>query len=508
MTSVALAIFLIAIALALFMGFSLTTYSVYLVYVRWKYRHLPGPKRDSFFSGNLPLIIRNGEKGKIFHQMMLEFHRTYGPIVLMWVYHQPIVFVAGPELTKKCLVTLNLRKSPKDYSILSYPFGQRLGGNGLVTVLDHDLWKKHRSLINPAFHRRYLMNLMSAFNSSCDLFLNKINGIADGKTVVNMAEEFARVTMDVIGKVAFNVDVDAIRDADSLFPSAISNVLEGIQVSFRSPFWRVDFTQFPFQRRVTQAAKYLRNYATKVIKERQKAMSNGDDFPSDILAHILSVAEAEPTLTLENLVDEFLTFFIAGQETTSNQLSFTLYEILKHPHIEDRIVQEICSVLGCRPFVEYKDLGNLQYLGQTLKEGLRLHPTATATSRITTRDENLGENFIPVGTTLTFSWYILHRLPELWPEPEKFDPDRFSSDAKNSSSGLGSAYFPFSMGPRSCIGQTFAQFEARVLMARLLQEFKLTLLPGQKEIQHEERLTMRPKGGVLCVINRRCEKQL
>ena len=201
MTSVALAIFLIAIALALFMGFSLTTYSVYLVYVRWKYRHLPGPKRDSFFSGNLPLIIRNGEKGKIFHQMMLEFHRTYGPVVLMWVYHQPIVFVAGPELTKKCLVTLNLRKSPKDYSILSYPFGQRLGGNGLVTVLDHDLWKKHRSLINPAFHRRYLMNLMSAFNSSCDLFLNKINGIADGKTVVNMAEEFARVTMDVIGKV-------------------------------------------------------------------------------------------------------------------------------------------------------------------------------------------------------------------------------------------------------------------------------------------------------------------
>ena len=113
--------------------------------------------------------------------------------------------------------------------------------------------------------------------------------------------------------MAFNVDVDAIRDADSLFPSAISNVLEGIQVSFRSPFWRVDFTQFPFQRRVTQAAKYLRDYATKVIKERQKAMSNGDNFPSDILTHILSVAEAEPTLTLEHLVDEFLTFFIAGQ---------------------------------------------------------------------------------------------------------------------------------------------------------------------------------------------------
>ena len=165
-------------------------------------------------------------------------------------------------------------------------------------------------------------------------------------------------------------------------------------------------------------------------------------------------------------------------------------------------------MLGCRQFVEYEDLGNLQYLGQTLKEGLRLHPPITGTARITTKEENLGEHFIPAGTTLNFSWYVLHRLPELWHEPETFDPDRFSPDTKNSSNGLGSAYFPFSMGPRTCIGQTFAQFEARVLMARLLQEFKLTLLPGQNEIQHEERLTMRPKGGVLCVINRRREKQM
>ena len=173
-----------------------------------------------------------------------------------------------------------------------------------------------------------------------------------------------------------------------------------------------------------------------------------------------------------------------------------------------RIVQEINCVLGCRQFVEYKDLGNLQYLGQSLKEGLRLHPTVNGTSRIATKDEMLGEHFIPAGSSVTLSWYVLHRLPELWPKPEKFDPDRFSPDAKNSGNSLGSAYFPFSMGPRTCIGQTFAQFEARVLMARLLQEFKLTLLPGQNEIQHEERLTMRPKGGVLCVINRRREKQM
>ena len=195
------AIFLIVIVLAFLVGFSFTAISIYLVYLHWKYRHLPGPKRDSFFSGNLALVIRNQERGKIFHQLMQEFHITYGPVVVMWIYHLPFIFVTDPELTKQCLVTLNLPKSPRLYTKMAYTFGQRFSGNGLVTVLDHDLWKRHRSLINPAFHRRYLMNLMSAFNSSCNLFLNHLNEMADGKTVVDMAEEFARVTLDVIGKV-------------------------------------------------------------------------------------------------------------------------------------------------------------------------------------------------------------------------------------------------------------------------------------------------------------------
>ena len=170
-----------------------------------------------------------------------------------------------------------------------------------------------------------------------------------------------------------------------------------------------------------------------------------------------------------------------------------------------RIVQEIEAVLGSRQFVEQKDFGNLQFLGQTLKEGLRLHPPITGTTRITTKEENFGGHIIPVGTSVNISWFIIHRLAEVWPEPEKFDPDRFSPEVKSQIPP--SVFCPFSLGPRTCIGQTFAQFEARVLMARLLQEFELTLLPGQSEIKHEEKLTLRPKGGVLCTIKRRGEHQ-
>ena len=170
-----------------------------------------------------------------------------------------------------------------------------------------------------------------------------------------------------------------------------------------------------------------------------------------------------------------------------------------------RIVQEIEAVLGSRQFVEYKDLGNFQFLGQSLKEGLRLHPPVSSICRITTKGENIGGYFTPSGTSVTINSFIFHRLSQAWQEPEKFNPERFSPEVKSPIQQ--SVFFPFSFGPRNCIGQTFAQFEARVIMARLMQEFELTLLPGQNKLTYEERLTLRPKGGVLCSIKRRGENQ-
>ncbi|XP_078350240.1 cholesterol 24-hydroxylase-like [Oculina patagonica] len=489
------------IAFASLLGVTFTAFSLYLAYIHWKYRHLPGPKRDSFFLGNIPYILRERARGKIVHEMVEEQHRIHGPVVVMWAYHNPFTFVSDPELVRKCMITLNLPKNHHVYRHLGYPFGKRMVGRGVLNEVDHAVWQKRRALLNPAFHRRYLMNLMPAFNNSCDLFLAKLNEMADGKTTVDMAQEFARVTLHAIGKVAFNVDVDTIRDANSPFPTAVSTCLKGIQQSIRSPFWRISVSTFPFQRSVHEASQFIRNFGRKLILERQEAVLRGEDTPPDILAHILSVAEKEPSITVEDLVDDFATFFVAGQETTSNQLSFTLYEILRHPDVENRIIQEVETVLGSRQFVEYKDIGNLQFLGQTLKEGLRLHPPVTGTSRVTTKEENIGGYIFPQGTSVNISSFIMHRFSEAWKEPTLFDPDRFSPEAKGEIPH--SVFFPFSVGPRTCIGKTFAQIEARVFMARLLQEFELSLCPGQDEIMHEESLTLRPKGGVLCTLKRR-----
>lgn len=192
---------LFVIAVVSLLGLIFVAISLYLAYVHWKYSHLPGPKRESFFFGNIPHILRERERGKIIHEIVDDLHRIYGPVVLMWGYHRPFTFVSDPELVRKCLITLNLPKNLAVYDHLGYPFGQRMAGRGVLTEADHEVWQRRRALLNPAFHRRFLMNLMPAFNESCDLFLAKLDKMADGKTVVDMAQEFARVTLDVIGKV-------------------------------------------------------------------------------------------------------------------------------------------------------------------------------------------------------------------------------------------------------------------------------------------------------------------
>jgi cholesterol 24(S)-hydroxylase len=165
-----------------------------------------------------------------------------------------------------------------------------------------------------------------------------------------------------------------------------------------------------------------------------------------------------------------------------------------------RIVQEVHQVLEGRQFVDYEDLGKLQYLGQALKESLRLHPPIPGFTRFTHKDIELGGYHIPAGTGIVLSEYVTQRSEDVWFNPDLFNPDRFSPSQPTIS---GDTYFPFSIGPRTCIGKTLAQFESKVIMARLYQEFELILSSPELPMEYEETLTSRPKNGVWCKVKRR-----
>ena len=194
------ALFLI---LLLFLGF--LSFVLHVHHQHLRYAHIPGPPRDSFFTGNIPSIRREKKRAqdKGMTIIWMNWYRKYGSVYVTWIFFIPVVILSDPDMAKKALITLNLPKAERVYSKLSNVFGHRASGQGILTEVDHEVWRRKRAMLNPAFHRRYLMNLMDAFNSICDDFLENLRKYADGKTPVRMVNEFARVTLDIIGKVLY-----------------------------------------------------------------------------------------------------------------------------------------------------------------------------------------------------------------------------------------------------------------------------------------------------------------
>lgn len=238
---------------------------------------------------------------------------------------------------------------------------------------------------------------------------------------------------------------------------------------------------------------------------RKEAIENCQAQPNDLMGMILQASQFDHDVNMEDLVDEFCAFFIAGKDTTANQVSFALLEILLNERIENRICQEVDIVLGNKDTVEYDDISKLQFVRQTLKESLRKHPPASGTLRRTTKPQNFGSFLIPKGANINFPIYVAHHLPENWCNPECFIPDRFS-DKNNSENKLSNfEYFRFSCGQRICMGKDFSNINASIVMAQLFRKFKFELVAGQT-LQCEEKMTMRPKDRVLCTIKKRATR--
>ena len=180
---------------------------------------------------------------------------------------------------------------------------------------------------------------------------------------------------------------------------------------------------------------------------------------------------------------------------------FVLNSVLKFPAIFLKHAHAQTFFRGVeRGNIEFEDLAKLKYLGQVLEEGLRRHPVIVAPSRFLSKDITVGGYDIPQGTGCNSFMHLFSMNPEIWKDPEVFDPERFSSvgNIKNFST----TYFPFSVGPRNCLGQTFAKLETKVILAKLLRRFQFSLVPGQTS-RMEERLTMSPRDGVICEVTRR-----
>uniref|UniRef100_A0A8C7LXY8 Cholesterol 24-hydroxylase n=1 Tax=Oncorhynchus mykiss TaxID=8022 RepID=A0A8C7LXY8_ONCMY len=462
-------------------------FCLYIKYIHLKYDHIPGPPRDSFIFGHLPTIQREMSNDRVVHDKFLEWAETYGPVYRINGLHAVMLCVTCPDTTKsKYSVVLLLH---------------RFFGNGLVTAQNHDEWYKQRRIMDPAFSSLYLRGQMGAFNERAEKLMDKLADMADTNTAANMQHMFNCVTLDVITKVAFGVELDLLKESDSPFPNAIEMCLKGMVHYVRDFTFQLYPKNKKFINEVKKSCQLLRSTGRQWINERKMAVQNGEDVPKDILTQILKTAGKEENIANDDeelMLDNFVTFFIAGQETTANQLAFAVMELGRLPEILTKVRQEVDDVLGMKQEINFDDLGKMTYLSQVLKETLRLYPTAPGTSRFIPNDIVINGIPIPAGVTCVFNSYICGRLDKFFEDPLKFDPERFHPDAAKPYY----CYYPFALGPRSCLGQSFAQMEAKVVMAKLLQRFDFSLLPGQS-FDILDTGSLRPKSGVVCNIRHR-----
>jgi cytochrome P450 len=248
----------------------------------------------------------------------------------------------------------------------------------------------------------------------------------------------------------------------------------------------------PPRRRFERARARLDAVIYRIVEERRREGRDRGDLLSTLL-HAVDEEGDRTGMTDEQLRDELMTIFLAGHETTANALAWTWYLLSQHPDVEARLHGELEEVLkGRAPTAE--DFPRLRYAEMVVAESMRLYPPAWAVGRLALEDHEAGGYLIPRGSLVLVSQYVMHRDPRFWPEPERFDPGRFTPEARSARPQF--SYFPFGGGPRRCVGEGFAWMEAVLILATLARRWRLRLAPGA-DVRTEPRITLRPgKGGM------------
>ncbi len=247
----------------------------------------------------------------------------------------------------------------------------------------------------------------------------------------------------------------------------------------------------PANRRFDKALQTIDEVVHRIIRERRRSGQEGGD---DLLSMLMEARDEETgeTMSDRQIRDEVTTIYLAGHETTAVTLAWAWYLLSKSPDVARQVREEVSLVLGDRtPGIE--DLPNLTYTRMVLDETLRLYPAAWMISRTAVEEDEIGGYRIPAGHTLFLSPYFTHRRTDLWPNPEGFDPERFAPENGNGRPRF--AYYPFGGGPRLCIGNNFALMEATLIVAMVMQRYRLDLMPGQTVKAHPKG-TLRPRPGV------------
>ncbi len=391
-----------------------------------------------------------------------------------------VVVVSTPDLVHEVLVA----QADSFEKGTTFRFLRPIVGNGLLTS-EGTFHRRQRKLMAPALsHKR-----IAGYADTMAVYAERAQSAWMDGTQIDVSAEMMRLTLDIVSKTLLDTDVG---EAAAEVGSAVSLLVRSVNARMSTP---ISFLLGSASRNpeVRAAIATLDGIILPIIRERRKSKADTGDLLSMLLA-----AQEEGTgegMSDAQVRDEVMTIFLAGHETTANALSWALYLLARHPDLYQRLKAEAAAVLDGRTPTA-SDVPRLAFALQVFKEALRLYPPAYLTSRLAIRDVEIGGHRIKAGTDVIANICTMQRRPEYFPEPDRFDPDRFS--AANEKAIPRGAYVPFGAGARICIGNNFAMMEGQLILATLAQRVDLSLANGANggEIAPEPLVTLRPLGGV------------
>jgi cytochrome P450 len=355
-------------------------------------------------------------------------------------------------------------------------------GQGLFTN-EGDSWKRQRKLAQPAFHTRRIANYADVM---VDYAQQAMAPWHDGERI-NLEHEMSSLTMRIISKTMFDSDLTG---DDAHIEQAVKTVLGTVDKRLNRLLPYPEWLPSRSNREFKQAIREMDSIILGFIEQRRHSKEDRGDLLSMLMA-----AQDEETgsgMTDKQLRDESVTVFGAGHETTSAALTWTFYLLSQHPEVEQKLQDELDTVLGGR-MPTFTDLPNLPYTEMVLKESMRLYPPAWTTTREVVKDTTLGGLPLKKGQILLVNIYGIHHDERFFEDPWAFNPERFSPENEKRIHKY--AYLPFGAGPRVCIGNAFAMMEGRLILATIGQRLELDL-PVEQQVEPMRMFTLRPKFGM------------
>ena len=412
-----------------------------------------------------------------------------GQAVELQLALQRALFPTTPGIIKHVMQdnARNYRKS--DYVALLKP----MLGDGIF-LAEGEAWLMQRRTAAKGFQGFEYPRLVAGMNAAAEEMVRRWDDSASRNEPVDLAEEMMRVTLDIIMRALFSVALDdryeeVYRALTFLLRDAEKRVWAVVNIPFGVPT--------PRNRRVAKAQRVIDDFVESVVEQRRREGKSKGDLLDIFIEAYADRPKDGPAPNL--LIDEVRSFILAGHETTANALSWLWWIGEEQPEAFRGMREEVDTV-SPNGEMNMDVLRRLNYIGMVFQETMRLYPPVWTMSRAAIADDSFEGIEIRAGTNMILCPYAIHRRPDIWPEPEVFRPERFAAREERGVDRY--SYFPFGGGPRRCLGEQFALWEARVIMGHILRRFDVALVPGQN-LKAEPMITLRPNGPIMAHISKR-----